>query len=288
MREWVCLNGELLPAEEARISVFDSGFLQGVGLFETMRGYQGRVFRLEAHLRRLIRSARTMGWTVLPEEELLRDHVERALGASESDDARVRLTVTTGSLRASEDVPPQLTVVASASPGAAYPEVCYSKGVTVTVANSRQPSLDMTCGHKTTSYFSRLGALRQTHQQGAFECLWFTYDRRLAEGAISNVFLVRKDELLTPPLDTPVLPGITRAVVIEQAAQLGVPVRETALSIDDLLSADEVILTNSLMELVPAVRIEREPVGLEKPGDVFLQLLQAYRQAVAQECVDEG
>ncbi len=288
MREWVCLNGELLPAEEARVSVFDSGFLQGVGLFETMRAYRGNVFRLDAHVQRLVRSAAALGWTTIPPEEALRDHVERVIGATEADDARARLTVTTGSLRSSEDSSPRLTIVASAAAGAAYPEACYLKGVTVTIAAARQPTHDATCGHKTTSYFSRLAALREAHAKGAFECLWFTEDRRLAEGAISNVFLVRADELLTPPVDTPVLPGITRSVLLDLAAQAGIPTREAALTIDDLLAADEVLLTNSLMELVPAVRIEREIVGLEKPGDVYLRLLEAYRRTVAQECGDDA
>lgn len=283
MREWVSLNGRLMPAEQAQISVFDAGFMQGVGLFETMRSYGGHVFRLQRHLDRLRNSAAQLGWSVLPDVGELRDNVEQVLGATEYEDARVRLTVTTGTLRPTEQETPELTIVATASPGAKYPPECYAKGVTVLVSGYRQGEHDPLAGHKTTSYFARLASLREAHARGAFEVLWFTEDRHLAEGAISSVFLVESERLLTPPLDTPVLPGITRATVIELAVELGIPVREQALTVDDVLQADEVFLTNSLMELVPVVRVERAAIGNEKPGETTLQLLGAYRGVVERE-----
>jgi branched-chain amino acid aminotransferase len=285
MREWVSLNGQLMPADRAQVSVFDSGLMQGIGLFETMRAYDGRVFRLQRHLDRLANSARALGWSVLPDPDELRDNVEQVVGATEHEDTRVRLTVTTGTLRPTEQETPELTVIASASGGAQYPAECYTKGVTVLVPGYRQGGSDPTAGHKTTSYFARLASLREAHLQGAFEALWLTYDDRVAEGAISSVFLVQNERLLTPPLDTPVLPGITRATVIELAVELGVPVREQALKLEELLQADEVFLTNSLMELVPVVRVEREPIGSERPGEITTQLHAAYGKLVARECV---
>ncbi|MFQ5806420.1 MAG: aminotransferase class IV [Phycisphaerae bacterium] len=286
MREWVSLNGRLMPADRAQVSVFDSGLMQGIGLFETMRAYEGRVFRLQRHLDRLANSARTLGWSVLPDPDELRDNVEQVVGATENEDSRVRLTVTTGTLRPTEQETPDLTVIATASAGAAYPAECYTKGVTVLVSGYRQGEHEPTVGHKTTSYFGRLASLREAHARGAFEALWFTYDERLAEGAISSVFLVRNEQLVTPPLDAPVLPGITRATVIELAVELGVPVRERALTLNDLLEADEVFLTNSLMELVPVVRVGREPIGSEKPGETTAQLHEAYLRLVERECAD--
>ena len=284
MREWVTLNGKLMPAEEARISVFDSGLMQGIGLFETMRAYNGRVFRLKPHLERLIESARKLGWCNPPEMEALIDSVEQVLGATAQTDARVRLTVTTGTLRPNDRDVPELTVIAAASPGGEYPAEFYRKGVTALISNYRQGGADPTVGHKTTSYFARLASLREAHSKGAFESLWLTYDDHLAEGAISNVFLVHDDELLTPPLDTPVLPGITRATVLELAESLKIPVREQALTADDLTGADEVFLTNSLMEVMPVVRIEREPIGNEKPGEITAKLYDAYGELVEREC----
>jgi len=287
VREWASLNGRLMHAEEARISVFDAGFMQGVGLFETMRGYDGVVFRLDEHLSRLIRSAEAFDWTRLPDATDLRHNVTQTVRAVADADAVVRLTVTTGSLRAAEEAPPELTIVATAAPGAKYPAELYQKGVTVLLSDIRQSRTDPTVGHKTTSYLARLASLRAAHARGAFETLWFTNDHDVAEGAISSVFVVKQEQLLTPPLDTPVLPGITRATVIELAVDLGIPVKETPLSVDDLLEADEVFLTNSLMALMPVARIEREPVGNEKPGEVMRQLTEAYLGLVERECAHE-
>lgn len=283
MREWVCLNGQLMPAEQAAVSVFDSGFMQGVGLFETMRAYNGVVFRLEQHIARLLDSARKLGWTALPTERVLRDNVEQAVGAMEADATRVRLTVTTGTLRAAAPTDPELTIVASASPGGEYPREAYERGVTVVVSDYRQSVTDPTCGHKTTSYFARLASLRKAHTAGAFEALWFTDAHVLAEGAISNVFLVDDGVLLTPPLETPVLPGITRAAVLEVARENKIPIREEESSLQDVLNADEIFLTNSVMEIVPVVRVEREAIGLERPGEITARLCEGYCDLVEKE-----
>jgi len=284
MREWVSLNGRLMPADQAQVSAFDSGLMQGVGLFETMRGYNGCVFRLERHLDRLVNSARQLGWTVVPDADRLRENVEQVVGATEQEDTRVRLTVTTGTLRPTDQERPDLTVIACASAGATYPPECYTKGVTVLVPGYRQGPHEPTAGHKTTSYFGRLASLRAAHARGAFEALWLTHDDHVAEGAISSVFVVAGEQLLTPPLETPVLPGITRAAVIELAHGLGIPVREKALPLNAVLEADEMFLTNSLMELIPVVRVGREPIGNERPGDTTLRLLDAYRRLVQREC----
>ncbi len=287
MHHWVSLNGTLLPAEEARVSVFDSAFMQGIGLFETMRSYGGRVFRMREHVDRLIASAGVLGWTILPDSDELLDNVAQVLRATGDGDARVRLTVTTGSLHAvTEDAPP-LTIVATATPGETYPDECYLKGVSVVFAEGRQMAGDPTVGHKTTSYFARLASLRAAHVRSAFEALWLTPEDYLAEGAISSVFVVRDELLYTPPLDTPVLPGITRAAVIELAVENDIPVQEKALTCEDVLAADELFLTNSMMEVMPVVRIGREPVGDAKVGDVTREVAVAYTNLVAGECGHE-
>ncbi len=288
MREWVCVNGTLLSADDAQISVFDSGFMQGIGLFETMRAYRGNVFRLEHHLGRLQASAAALGWAEVPDSESLEDAVRQVVGACEQADVRVRLTVTTGSLRILEDEPARLTVVASASAGGRYPDEMYLKGVTAVLSRYRQHRNDPVVGHKTTSYFSRLASLREAHAVGALEALWFTTEEFLAEGAISNVFLVVNEEVLTPPRDTPILPGIARACVLELAQSEGIEALEANLTQQDLLDADEVFLTNSLMEIMPVVRIGRQPIADEKPGEITRQLGAAYKDAIKRECGDEA
>lgn len=284
VREWVSINGRLMPADQAAVSVFDSGFMQGVGLFTTMRAYNGRVFRLQQHIDRLMGSARALGWSIIPDDDALRDAVRQVVAALEQSDARARLTVTTGSLRAGADEATGLTIVASASPGQRYPDHVYQRGVTVTLSRYRQSAAEPTAGHKTTSYFSRLASLREAHAQGVFESLWLTPEGHVAEGAISSVFLIDDDQLITPPLDTPVLPGITRAAVMEAAIESGIPVREKPVTLEELRAADEVFLTNCLMELVPVVRIDRQPIGAEKVGDGVRDLNEAYGRLIEREC----
>lgn len=276
MNEWVCLNGEVLPAAEASVSVFDSGFTQGVGLFETMRARNRRVFRLDAHLDRLARSARTLGWTTIPEIDEMRSSVANVIAAAGAADLRVRLTVTTGTLRATSDQQPRLTYVATSSANMPYPAEYYQLGVSVTISRYRQSAFDPTTGHKTTSYFSRLASLREAYERQCFEALWFTVDNTLAEGAISSVFLVKNDTLLTPPLATPILPGITRAALLELAVEHRIALREQSLTIDDLLGSDEVFIANSMMGLMPVVRIERAVIGDEKPGPLTRRLADLY------------
>lgn len=283
LHQWVSLNGMLLRAEEARVSVFDSGFMQGIGLFETMRAYEGRVFRLQQHIQRLIQSARTLGWTVLPQPEELVENTQQALAPLAGTDAGVRLTVTTGSLHAEAAQTPHLTIVATAAPAPKYPDEYYQRGVTALVSECRQSRADPTVGHKTTSYFARLASLRTAHLQSAFESLWLTPDGYVAEGALSTVFVVRDEQLLTPPLDTPVLPGITRAAVMELAVELDIPMREQALRIEDVLASEEMFLTSSMIELVPVARIGRQAIGNEKPGEATRRLAIAYGELIDRE-----
>ncbi len=157
----------------------------------------------------------------------------------------------------------------------------------VMVSTFRQSPDDPIAGHKTTAYLPRLLALREAQHARCMEAIWFTTGNTLAEGSISNVFTVRDDMLSTPPLDTPVLPGIARGVVLELAARLGLKAREAALTIDDLLDADEVFLTNAIMQVMPVVRVEMHDIGKGTVGPVAKRLGEAYREVVRKECGGE-
>jgi branched-chain amino acid aminotransferase len=283
-QEQVCINGQLVPADQAGVSVFDAGFMQGVGLFETMRTYRGRVFRLERHLDRLVNSAAELGWTLIPDHEQMTESINAVLSAVGPHDLRVRLTVTTGSLRAAEAGAPELTTVVTASPGGKYPDAYYEQGVEVVISRFRQSRFDPLAGHKTTSYFGRLAALREAHGKGALEAIWLNDQAFVAEGAISNVFAVRDGRLVTPPLAAPILPGTTRATVIELATSIGVAIEETNLTAEQLKSSAEVFLTNSMMEIMPVTRIERGAIGDGRPGAITRRLAALYSECVAREC----
>jgi branched-chain amino acid aminotransferase len=290
--EYVFLNGQLVAAAEARVSAFDAGLLHGVGLFETMRAYNGVVFRLDDHLQRLRGSAEALRISLPEDVGPWRRGISDLLEANGLKEARVRLMVTPGSVRAAAEgqgqPPGEPTVLITAGPMTAYSAELYQRGMTVLICGFKQGRYDPTCGHKTTSYFPRLIALRDAQLRGCGEALWFTTENLLAEGSISNIFVVKDRVAKTPPVDTPVLPGVARKVVLELAGAEGIAYREAPLTINDLLGAEEVFLTNSIMEVMPVCRIERHAVGDEKPGPITGQLAEAYRLRVTAECTSKG
>ena len=285
MNEKVFLNGEIIPASQAKLSVFDGGFLHGAGLFETMRAYAGSVYRLDEHLDRLLKSAKELAIPVTRDDkDSLHKAVAETLQANELSEARLRLTVTRGDLHSDPDEQKVGTILITASPLQPYPAEFYKKGMTAVLADSKVSSSDPIARHKSINYLSRLLVLRKAQRLKAGEALWFTELNHLAEGCISNVFLVKDSKLLTPPLAEPILPGITRATVLELARAEKIAVSEQTLTIDDLLGAEEVFLTNSIMEIMPVCRIEKHAVANDRPGPITKQLAQLYQQDVARKC----
>lgn len=275
MSEKLYLNGDLVSIHEATVSVSNPSFLHGVGLFETLRTYKGKPFRLAEHIERLERSAARLNMPIGDAAEKIPAAVQQVLEANKLASARVRITVTPPG---NTDEPHQVTLLVRAEETRGYPAELYERGMTVCIVSQyRQSKLDPLAGHKTTSYFPKLVALRDAQDRQCGEGLWFTPDNFLAEGCMSNVFIVSDGCLKTPPVDTPILPGITRATVIELAKQEGIAVEQTDCTIEDLLKADEVFLTNSVMEVMPVSRIERHPVNNEKIGDMTKRLAEAYK-----------
>lgn len=279
------VNGEFLATSEACIHIDDGGWLHGAGLFETMRAEHGRVFRLASHLERLRRSADTLLATIEPDRLPDASVISELLRRNDLISARVRLTVSAGRMVESEnDESTRITVCLTASPLAPYADRHYDTGVQVSICRSQVSPTDPTAGHKTTGYLPRLLGLRQAREAGCFESLWFTTANRLAEGSISNVFLVKDGVLKTPPLDTPVLPGIARGVVIDLAKTEEIELAENPLTIDDLLDADEAFLTNAIIQIMPVVQVEKREIADGKVGAVTGKLLEGYRSLVREEC----
>ena len=294
------LNGQIVPAEQARVGIDDAGLQHAVGLFETMSAHHGRVFRLEAHLARLKQSAAELGLAAEMETAPLADAVGQTLQANDLQEARLRLTVTAGTLSmlrqddASPDAAVQVrqTVAVVPSPPTAFDPAYFERGVTVAVYGQGANPFDVTAGHKTLNYWARLRSLRQAAGMGCSEAIWLNVTNHLASGAVSNVFLVKDGRLLTPiahgeeqpdALPAPVLPGVTRAVLIEQTERLGIAVERQMLSVEDLLGADEVFLTNSNWRVLPVTAVEKKPIGDGKPGPVTGQLRQAVLDTIESE-----
>ncbi len=281
----IYFNGQIIPECEAAISINDGGWLHGAGLFETMRAQNGRVFRAEQHFERLRRSAakilKPIERGALPSRVDLLELLDRNGLRS----ARVRLTVSAGSMVAETDEPrQQLTVCATAVPLSLPPAAVYEHGAAVVVCSFRQSPEDAIAGHKTTAYLPRLLGLREAQRSQCLEAIWFTTQHHLAEGCISNVFVVSDGVLKTSPLDTPVLPGIARGTVLELAPSLEIDARECPLTIHELLDADEVFLTNAIMRVMPVIKVEKKDIGTGQPGPITHRLRKAFENLAEKEC----
>ncbi|MDD5326204.1 MAG: aminotransferase class IV [Phycisphaerae bacterium] len=281
--EKVFLNDKLVDADKAGISVTDSGFLYGAGLFETMRSCNGVVFSLKDHLDRLFFSAGALSINNTYRREYITDAIYEVLKANNLTDARLRLTLTGGPMSQSEEER-KSTLLIAASKLQSYPPEYYKNGVLVVLSPFRQNTAEPIYGHKTTSYFSRMLALKSAHQKRAAEALWFTVDNRLAEGCISNVFLVKDSILYTPPIETPVLAGVSRKTVFQLALKKSIEFVEKNLYISDLLDADEIFLTNVIMQIMPICSVENHSVGSGKPGPVTVKLQEEFDEFVKDEC----
>lgn len=286
MAEKLFLNDKIIDSEEARISTSDGGFLYGAGLFETMRAQNGVVFAIEDHLDRLFFSAATLALNHPYEKDYVRNAIYQILEANELDDARLRLTLTAGSMAVSEESR-RATLLITVTRLMPYPPEFYQNGVTVVLCPYRQNQHDPLTGHKVTSYFARMTALRLAHEKRAAEALWFTVDNRLAEGCISNVFLVKDSTLLTPPIKTPVLAGVARKTVCRIAVDKSIKLVEKDLNIHDLLGAEEVFLTNVIMQVMPVISVEKHTVGDGNVGPLTKRLIENFNDCVNSYCVKE-
>jgi branched-chain amino acid aminotransferase len=283
MTEQVFLNDKLIDIDMATISVTDSGFLYGAGLFETMRSHNGVVFALTDHMDRLFASAEVLSINNPYDREYITDAINKVLRANKLTDARLRLTLTNGPIAESEEQH-KSTLLITAAKFRSYPPEYYKKGVMVVLCPFKQNPIDPASGRKTTSYFSRMIALDLAHKKRAAEAIWFTVDNRLAEGCISNVFLVKDSVLYTPPINTPVLPGVARKTVCLLARQNSIKLTEKDLSIDDLLGADEIFLTNVIMQVMPIIKVEKHTVGDGRVGELAKKLQTSFDQFVKSEC----
>jgi len=281
--EKVFLNDKLVDVDKAFISAADSGFLYGAGLFETMRSYNGVVFSLADHLDRLFFSAKSLSINNNYDRKYITDAVYKLLKANKLADARLRLTLTSGPM-AEPDRPRQATLLITAAKLAPYPDEYYKKGVMVVLCDFKQNPDDPTYGHKTTNYFARIIALNLARQKRATEAIWFTIDNRLAEGCISNVFLVKDSMLYTPPIETPILAGVARKTVCQIAIKNSIELVEKDLYIDDLLNADEVFITNVIMQILPVSKIEKHTVGEGRVGPVTKNLQKYFEEFIKNEC----
>jgi branched-chain amino acid aminotransferase group I len=275
----VYLNGKIVPVEQASVSVLDHGFLYGAGLFETMRTVGGRPMFWPEHAARLRESAEWLGFDISYTDDELEHGIVETVRANGLNEAYVRLTVSrgTGVLGPSGKTCASPTVVVHVKELGLPPARVYEQGRDLVVLETVRSTPETPLRAKTLNYLNSLLAYRELEQRGAAEGIQLTAEGHVAEGAVSNLFFVVDGELWTPALSTGILPGITRAWVIREAAKMGLVVREDHFTVDEIRgAATEAFTTSSVVGLIPAVSLEGQPFGDGKVGPVTARLMDAW------------
>ncbi len=275
----IYLDGELVPEDQARISVFDHGLLYGDGIFEGIRAYNARVFRLEAHLDRLYDGARALQLTIPLDRDEMTQAIVETLRANQLRDAYIRLVVTRGigDLGLDPRKCPEPTVFIIADAIELYPEQFYDKGLElITCATRRNDPAALDAGIKSLNYLNNILAKMETTQAGVPEGIMLSSEDYVAECTGDNIFLVKNGKLITPPLHIGNLAGITREVTIELARRQGLPVAEELFRTKEVYCADECFLTGTAAELIPVVKVDGRSIGDGKPGPITKVLREAF------------
>jgi branched-chain amino acid aminotransferase len=274
------VNGEIGPAAEARVSVLDNGFTFGDSVYETLRTYSGRPFHLDRHLARLRQSAARLGIEIPLGDDVFAERLAALLERARNDESYIRIIVSrgVGDISYHFDRVQGPTVVLAVKPYEPFPDSTYTDGVAVIIASVRRNhprALDP--GIKSCNLLNNILAVREAQAKGALEPILLNDAGEVAEGASTNVFIVKGERVTTPPLSAGILPGVTRQILLELGPTVGIPIREDSLSVQDLLGADEAFLTSTLKEAAPIRSVDGALIGRGRPGPVTLGLLQAYR-----------
>jgi branched-chain amino acid aminotransferase len=281
------VNGDIFPAGEARVSVLDNGFTFGDSVYEVLRTYGGRPFEATRHLRRLRASARRLGIAIPATDSDLLAQVHALLDRAANRESYVRVIVTRGVGDSSYDFDAVVgpTVVMIVKELVPHPERHYSEGIRVAAVDVRRNHpRTVDPGIKSSNLLNNILAVREARDRGAEEPVLMNLEGQVAEGASTNVFLVKGGVLRTPPLDAGILPGITREVVCELALRLGIACRQEPLQLEDLLGADEAFLTSTTRDVVPVRQVDDTVVGEDAPGPLTRRLMEAFRAHALEHC----
>jgi len=279
----IYFNGSFVAADDNVLCPLDHSFLYGHGLFETMRVYQGRVFRLADHLDRLEAAAALLGWPEIPERIALSDAIQGVLHRNQLDNASIRLTLSRGVGAARPDPAScgQPTVIVFASP---LPPPLPPEGWRVATVKLRRNLTSPLVSIKSANYLDNMLAKAEAKRQNCHEALMLNSGGFVAEGSMCNIFLVAAGRLITPDEHSGILPGVTRRIVLELAHATGIPVAIRQVRPEELAAADEIFLTSSIMEVIPVTVLDGRPIGVKPAaGAVTAQLQQLYRELAEKE-----
>jgi branched-chain amino acid aminotransferase len=275
----IYIDGKYLPDDQAKISVFDHGFLYGDGVFEGIRAYNGRIFRLKEHLDRLYDSAKTIDLQPPLSKEDMTEVICEVLQRNKLSNAYIRPIISRGVGDLGLDprkCPKPSVIVIATSWGAMYGDL-YDKGLrAVTVSIRRNPADALPPNVKSLNYLNNILAKIEANYKGGDEAIFFDTNGYLSEGSGDNLYVVKNGEIITPPTLNN-LRGITRMVLLELAKSLGITVKEQNIGYFDLYSADEMICTGTAAEVAPITWVDGRTIGTGKPGPVTRQLMAAFK-----------
>ena len=283
MSQQIYINGQYFSREDAKISVYDHGLLYGDGVFEGLRIYAGKVFRLQQHLDRLWESAQAIALKIPIDPEQMANDVVETVRRNGLSEGYIRLVVTRGGNQLGLDPfrceDPQVIIIADRI--SLYPEAYYRDGLDlVTAATIRNHPAALNPRIKSLNYLNNILAKIEGLRAGCVEAVMLNHKGEVAECTGDNLFIVKLGELFTPPIDAGILEGITRNAVLELAEQEGLSTHQIPLSRHDLFVADECFLTGSAAEVIPAVRLDGRVIGDGKPGPITQRLNEAFRKLV--------
>lgn len=282
----IFLDGKYVDASQAKVSVFDHGLLYGDGVFEGIRVYNGRIFRLNEHLDRLSASAKAIMLKIPMTQKELVEACCESCRINKIRDGYIRLVVTrgVGNLGLNPFTCAKPTVFIIADKIALYPEEVYRKGIElITASTQRVHPAALSPAVKSLNYLNNIMAKIEAIHAGTIEAIMLNTQGNVAECTGDNIFVVRGGRIETPPVSDGALIGITRGVVFELGAKLNIPVTEAHLTRYDLMTADECFITGSAAEIVPVATVDCRPIGAGKPGPVALQLMAEFHKLTRSE-----
>ncbi|MBU4128712.1 branched-chain-amino-acid transaminase [bacterium] len=282
----IYFNGELIPKEEAKVSVYDHGLLYGDGVFEGIRSYNGKVFRLAQHLNRLYNSALAIALKIPLSKEGMREAVLKTLRANKLRNAYIRLVVTRGigDLGLDPRKCPKPTIFIITDKIKLYPEEFYENGLEVIVTKTKRNIKEaLNPEIKSLNYLNNILARIEVNRAGMAEGIMTNVEGYVAEATADNIFIVRDKEVITPPTEMGALRGITRDAVLEIAGTLGIKTHELPFTVKELYGADECFLTGTAAEVISAVKVDGKNIGDGKPGEITLKLREEFRRLTQRE-----
>ncbi len=291
----IWLNGKLVPPDQATVSVYDHGLLYGDGVFEGIRAYNGRVFKLASHLKRLYASAAAIRLEIPYEVDTLGQAVRDTVSANERRDAYIRLCVTRGpgSLGINPFLCKRANVFIIVDDISMYPAELYDKGMEVIIAKTiRNHPKALSPAIKSLNYLNNIQAKIEAIDAGVLEAVMLNHDGHVAECTGDNLFVVRrgtdgKPEVATPPAEDGMLEGVTMITVLGLAEDAGLSVSRRTLKPEELFTADEIFLTGTAAEVIPVTKIDGKVIGDGEPGPITRQLVTAFHDLVGADAPED-